>query len=320
MSSPAGWLSTLGLSDDAGAAYVELVREPAADAVELAGRAGLEPGAAEAAVRELQGAGLLARTDGALAAASPDLVLGARVAEQEARLREARAGLRALDEMHRAAVRFPRPADVVELVVGADAVAQRFADVQRLARTQLRGFDKPPYLADPAGEVNPDQAAAVADGVRVRTVYDRDAAAWPGRLESDILVAENAGEESRVAATLPVKLMIADDRAALIPLSSTDPAAAYLVHPGALLDALAALFEAVWERALPVATQGPGAPDDGTAALLTLLASGSTDEAIARALGMSPRTAQRRVQALMQQLGVATRFQAGVRARERGWV
>lgn len=42
--------------------------------------------------------------------------------------------------------------------------------------------------------------------------------------------------------------------------------------------------------------------------------------AIARQLGVSVRTATRRVAALMRSLDSSTRFQAGVAARERGWV
>jgi len=111
-----------------------------------------------------------------------------------------------------------------------------------------------------------------------------------------------------------------------------------------LLDALIALFEAEWRLALPIpvrtgATESAGGesggesdaesgaesgseagPDEATRALLQLLASGQTDEAIARSLGWSFRTTQRRVQALMRTLDVTTRFQAGMEARGRGWV
>ncbi|MER5700912.1 helix-turn-helix domain-containing protein [Micromonospora sp. NPDC002296] len=48
--------------------------------------------------------------------------------------------------------------------------------------------------------------------------------------------------------------------------------------------------------------------------LIALLLSGITDEAIARHLGISYRTAQRHIAALMAGLGADTRFQAGVQA------
>lgn len=60
-------------------------------------------------------------------------------------------------------------------------------------------------------------------------------------------------------------------------------------------------------------------PTDCDREIVLLLAAGATDETIARRLGISARTVQRRVQALMTTLGVRTRFQAGVQAALRNW-
>lgn len=54
--------------------------------------------------------------------------------------------------------------------------------------------------------------------------------------------------------------------------------------------------------------------------MLDLLNRFGKDEAAARALGVSVRTFRARVAVLMARLGAASRFQAGTRARERGWV
>jgi DNA-binding NarL/FixJ family response regulator len=111
-----------------------------------------------------------------------------------------------------------------------------------------------------------------------------------------------------------------------------------------VLIALKALFEAHWERATPIVTTGTAthhnppqqdvgtllphteaapteaALDETTRTLLTLLAAGLTDVAIARSQGWSERTTQRRVQQLMTRLGAATRFQACLLAARRGWL
>ena len=49
-----------------------------------------------------------------------------------------------------------------------------------------------------------------------------------------------------------------------------------------------------------------------------IVASGAPDATIARQTGVSQRTVERRVRALMDQLGASTRFQAGVHAARRG--
>ncbi|CAM3295700.1 helix-turn-helix domain-containing protein [Stackebrandtia soli] len=48
--------------------------------------------------------------------------------------------------------------------------------------------------------------------------------------------------------------------------------------------------------------------------LLRLMANGLSDQAISRKLDLSRRTVQRRVRSLMNQYGVQTRFQLGMRA------
>jgi DNA-binding NarL/FixJ family response regulator len=61
-------------------------------------------------------------------------------------------------------------------------------------------------------------------------------------------------------------------------------------------------------------------PTDATRRLLQLMSTGAIDEAIARELGVSLRTVHRRITRLQDLLGVRSRFQLGVVARERGWV
>ncbi len=54
--------------------------------------------------------------------------------------------------------------------------------------------------------------------------------------------------------------------------------------------------------------------------VLRELAHGARDEEIARSLGISLRTVRRRVAVMMTELGVDSRFQAGVEAVRRGWL
>ncbi|WP_033443075.1 helix-turn-helix domain-containing protein [Saccharothrix sp. NRRL B-16314] len=61
-------------------------------------------------------------------------------------------------------------------------------------------------------------------------------------------------------------------------------------------------------------------PTDATRRLLLLMRTGAIDEAIARELGVSPRTVHRRITRLQDLLGVRSRFQLGVIVCERGWV
>lgn len=161
---------------------------------------------------------------------------------------------------------------------------------------------------------------AIASGRECRSIY-------PARsLEEapDALVARaQAGEQLRVVAELPTRLAIFGRSAALLPetLGVTTNRRIVIRQP-ALVDSLRTLFELLWDQAVvvPGLTSEPGARADERRLLLQQLAAGARDEDIAGALGLSLRTVRRRVASVMNELGVDTRFQAGVEAVRRGWL
>jgi DNA-binding NarL/FixJ family response regulator len=85
---------------------------------------------------------------------------------------------------------------------------------------------------------------------------------------------------------------------------------------------LCEIFEQTWDRATPfanAATQGlEEVSREIHETIIRLLAAGHKDEAIARRLGMSLRTARRHIADIMEELGAASRFQAGAQAAVRG--
>jgi DNA-binding NarL/FixJ family response regulator len=114
---------------------------------------------------------------------------------------------------------------------------------------------------------------------------------------------------------VPMKLAVFDRTAALLPLAVEELVdSALVVHPCALLDALTEMFWLLWDQAVPVV---PASLDPLEARLMTLLAAGFKDDAIARHLALSSRTVGRRVAELMETLGARTRFQAGIHAQRR---
>jgi DNA-binding CsgD family transcriptional regulator len=157
-------------------------------------------------------------------------------------------------------------------------------------------------------------------------VYDAGGLQIPGQYDL-IRQLRAAGEESRVAPSLPMKLVMGDARIAIVPLETSPEVieVAAVVHASALLESLHALFELVWDAATPVGDEpGPavtGAPtlDDTDRRVLELLTLGLTDKAVARQLGVTERTIQRRSQRIMAAYGVRNRLQLGIRlGREPG--
>lgn len=215
------------------------------------------------------------------------------------------------------------PALGIETVRGGDAIAARVASLLVSARTEVALLDRPPYAAsEPDGMPSPlDVTEPVRRGVRVRTVVDREGLRFHGRARGlGDLAAQ--GVQIRVSADLPTKLITVDRRVTLLPpTDAADPTASALVINDSLLsNALVPLFEAVWERAVPIGSPSDSQITDQDRELLTMLASGLKDEAIARRLDIHVHTVRRRITRLMKSLNTQTRFQTGVQAALRGWL
>ncbi len=327
-------LQVLGISDAEERVYRALLVRSGAPVEVLAEATAQSRGALSALLSSLEAKGLVSRLPGRPAryvAAPPDLAVGALIVRREEELERARLyALKLLTDM-----RGPPPDDagveVVEVVGGTDAIAQRFVQLQQGAREEVLVLDRPPYTRASNAK---DEKDALARGVVYRGIYDHEALEEPGKLDH-IREFAGAGEQARILDAVPLKLAIADRRLALVPHNLDVPGseASVIVHPSPLLDALIRLFDMLWHHAVPfalaeAATASPsGTSISGTELLdeqdrriLVLMATGLKDDAVARQLGMGTRTVSRRVGQLLALLDAKTRFQAGVAAAKRGWL
>ena len=304
-----------GAAEEAG--YELLLAHPAgATAAELA-REWARPEPLIDVLAMLAAIGAAESSDGfGWTARPPDAGLECWLTAQDRDLERARAHAAQLAAAYRAADPGRSAEQVVEVVTGRAMIAERVVAVQRGARQQIRCLDRPPYL-DAVGTGAAD-LDSLARGVRYRAVYDRAALDLPSAV-ADIERLVAAGQVARVLPSLPAKLYLIDSDVAMLPLRTgpdgVDSMA--VIAPGPLFDALSALFDGLWARALPFDLPGGGerrarggAPDDRR--LIALLLAGLTDAAIARQLAIGHRTVQRRVAGLMAAHGARTRFQAGV--------
>lgn len=133
-----------------------------------------------------------------------------------------------------------------------------------------------------------------------------------------------AGADVRVAGQVFERLIIADRACAVIPLiSEFEGRGALVVREPTIVKSLLRLYWSQFRTAVPVQRFVAGVPAEcqsGDRLLLVVLTSGVRDQSAAEQLGVSVRTYRRHVADLMGRLGATTRFQAAVRAAERGWI
>ncbi len=117
-------------------------------------------------------------------------------------------------------------------------------------------------------------------------------------------------------------MLLVDHRIAMIALNDTGVGGAAIIRSPQLLALLHEWFDLVWDDA---GTSSAGSPDNGPLNqaqrhVLRLLATGLTDDAIARRSDTSVRTVRRHITSIMEILGTSTRFATGVAATKRGWI
>ncbi|BCM70339.1 MULTISPECIES: helix-turn-helix transcriptional regulator [Streptomyces] len=322
-------LAAIGLDETHEAAYRALVSVGAADVADLARRLTLAEQDTERALRRLERQGLAAQSSarpGRWVAAPPGVALGALLTQQRHELEKAELAAALLAEEYRAAAAEPAVHDLVEVVTGTSAVAQRFLQLQLGAAEEVCALVTGNPVAV-SGMENDAEEQAAGRGVRYRVVVERSVLDLPHGL-TELTAALGRDERVRVVDRVPTKLVVADRSLAMVPLTSrTAEPAALVVHASGLLELLAGLFESVWREALPlrlgargVTEEQPDGPDATDLEVLSLLLAGMTDASVAKQLDLGLRTVQRRVRRLMELAGVTTRLQLGWHARERGWV
>ncbi|HKO34052.1 MAG TPA: LuxR C-terminal-related transcriptional regulator [Candidatus Limnocylindria bacterium] len=284
--------------------YQYLVQAGRACAVhEVAADLGLTPRATAGLLRALERQSLVDRTTTrppGFVASPPEIALEPLLARRRDDLVRIRAYARELQRTFSQAAGGRWAGELIEVVAGPEQVGRYHQHLMRGARV---GVDALLLEASTFAE-------AVARGVQVRSVYDTAS-----------LPAPEPGLQARAAPDLPVGFTLVDRQVGLVPLDTLTTA---VVRPSPLLVALGALFEAVWDRAVPILSTmdpaGAGELDERSRQVLLLMSEGLKDESIARALGLSRRTVQKSVTLAMTRLGARTRFQAALLAHDRGWL
>lgn len=316
---PAG-MQLLGLDTASEALYRSLLRAPGLTADSLAAATAQEMAAVQDRLVQMKARGLV-RGEGsqgcAWFATAPEVAVELLLMERQVELNHARQILPALQrDLIRGA---GHPDNDAVQIVAADAASQLpiYLQMHQTAQREIAAFLCPPFTVSAPDAMEAAREQARRRGVRYRTLVVPEMLSWPGWADA-VRHAHAAGEQIRVLADLPFKMLLADRSAGLIPLRTDAPMGPSLrLGATAALDALWLLFESLWSQGVPAlpspAEEGHGEPAVATElhALVTLLAAGVNDKGIAGTLNISERTLLRRIQALSTQLQARSRFQCG---------
>ncbi|MEV7071789.1 LuxR C-terminal-related transcriptional regulator [Streptomyces sp. NPDC091972] len=329
-------LEPLGLPSHVSEIYRSLLRQPAS-VEDLVSSLGWRPERVRSALDECVRLNLVKPSWGApenLRAVSPEVALQALMTRREnelldrrKELAEARTEVARFIDDHKAAQQDLR-GSVIERLNGLEEIRSRIEELTQKCEAELLTFAAGgPQTAESRQASRPLCEDLAGRGVAMRSVYLDSVHNDPATVEH-LRWLHSHGDEVRTTASLPSRMLIFDRAHAVLPTDPDDSAAGALVlHGRGVLVALGDLFERVWENALPFTRgrpqhreRGEGELTSQEQAVLRLLGEGLTDEVVARKLGVSVRTGRRITAELMSRLGARSRFQAGLRAAQLGWL
>lgn len=327
-------LKALGLEAHTEAVYREMLAHPADGIGELGQRLNLSEEQVRDSLDRLVDLELLTasrNSSGSLRAVSPEVGLEQILRRQEEDL------IRRQEELARSKVAAARAVatysalrpntetDGAERLVGLDAIQSRLEVLGRNLTEECLSIMPGGAQSQASLDASkPLDENALARKVDMRAIYQDSVRNDPATLAYAQWTTEKGGQV-RSSPILPPRLVIFDRKIAVVPI---DPANSRLgalctSAPG-IVASLVTLFEQTWETAVPLGAAREPVPEDGISAgereLLKLLASGLTDETAAKRLGVSLRTIRRQMSAIMERLNASSRFEAGLRAAQRGWL
>lgn len=320
-------LAGLGVDHEVESAYRRLLRSSPCPLPELAAALGVDTGTATRTVTRLAELGL-ARVEGdgsVVHVVDPNVGLAALAARVDAELAQRREqleqGRRAIAELVTGLGQGSRSQNVqvADVVWGAHDIKARTQQLTAAASSEVVAMST-------SGAVLLDGSALPgwgADGVCCRLVFGQARHPDPVRDRWLRTLAEQ-GADVRIG-QVPTSALIIDSATVALPVCDTASGQtvglATLRLPSAVT-AVVELFERVWEAATPLVETyaREGAVTSREQHLLDLLVAGATDQSAAYRLGVSVRTVRRMVAELMSRLGARSRFEAGARAAERGWL
>lgn len=271
--------------------------------------------------------------DGTITVPPPEAALTAFASEIERQARRVRASASQMGMMHRRARERLAvdddglSAQLLESIAEIRAAtAEIVANAERSVLCARASSARTRTLMDP-GSDDHDTLPTDSTGrpLEIVSVYDSSLLELPGVI--DVLRRRQAaGEQVRIAHAIPFSTVVVDERAAVLDLSNIDErgiGSASLVG-GPLIIALSRFVRRTFDEGLPMPDPRgqsplPGLTDRDRLAL-TLLAAGTSDATVARQLGISVRTVERRVRHIMEVLGTSSRLQTGVEAARRGLI
>ena len=153
------------------------------------------------------------------------------------------------------------PLDFFEILTSKQSQVKKFDDLIKMASKTLCSFNKKPYATGFDREMKEIKESAaplrkiIRNGTAVRALFEGEREAFEPFIQL-VSYYKNIGEEVRIVERLPLKMLIADGRKAMISLKNNDALkfklTSMVIDHTDLTTALMELFEAYWQKSMTI--------------------------------------------------------------------
>ena len=312
------------LSSEATDVYRVLADRGAQPADALAETLSLAVGDVDVAVEELESAGLVE----AAPSGAPDIRVGEEAALHGLLSRrspplESRALLHARRSLDRVLLAPDAESTGLERITDLGALIDRLGQLMAQSRREVFNLHAGGVPSQQVLDAAMDDDLSLLDrGVALRTVCPHEFIEHE-RWRTSVELMGERGALTRFADGVPHRMLVFDRQVAVLPIRPEEPQAGGIVvrHP-VVVRALHQLAATILRnsRALSEAVASTERPTELDRKVLLLMSAGLTDALSARKLSVTERQFRRYVARVMERLDAQSRFQAGVKAVERGWL
>jgi len=320
-------LESLGLTTEAELLYLKMLQHPNIPLQEAAAELGITNEACKSALDLLIELDMVKCQDDAVTPVSPDVTTTILLMRQE----DAITDLQSRHAYSQKAVKSFLLANKqssrhygshCEQVFGMEEIRKRIAQLSAEASEHVYTFV--PGEAQAPSSIKASQGPTLASlerGVISKSIY-LTSALHNKAMRSHLEWLTSNGVLVRTTSYLPIRMIIADSKVAILPSDLDSALAAITVEKSAgVVKALVGLFDKYWDEATPF-----GEPyqhevlDEISDGVLKRLAKGRIDNQINKDLNISLKSVRRIIDDLEIELGANNRFTLGVAAAKAGWI
>lgn len=257
-------LTKAGLSIYEAKAYQVLFNQGLLTASEISKMAEIPQGRVYSVLKSLENRGFCNMFSGSVKkfeAVNPKMAFKSLLKAKETALKEVEELSEELEEAFESKQKESSPLDYIQILTSKQSQVNKFDELIKLSEKTLYSFNKKPYATGFMREMDEIIRASkplrkiIKEGTVVKALFEAETVHIQ-EFARMVKYYESIGEEVRICEKLPLKMLLSDDKKAMVSMRSQEAnkfkLTSMVVEHSDLTNALMELFEVYWEKGVTI--------------------------------------------------------------------